>query len=241
MQPIQAEETSINITPLGDSAVLVNFGNIIDPSINQRVLSLYETLSTLRFEGFIESVPAYASLAVFYDAPNIAKHTNSSPYAFVKNHLLALLTQKNTSKEAQKPIIKIPVCYDVEFGIDLHYLAEYHQLTISEIIAMHTAIVYRVYMIGFMPGFAYMGSVDDRLVTPRKDQPRPQVTAGSVGIAGSQTGIYPINSPGGWQIIGKTSLQLFDTNRSTPCLLAAGDQVQFISIDEKEFQQTHGH
>ena len=241
MQTIQTEQTSINITPLGDCSVLVNFGNIIDPSINQRVLSLHEALSTFGFEGFIESVPAYASLAVFYDAATIARHTNSSPYPFVKNHLLTLLAQTKTANQSVKSIIKIPVCYDVEFGFDLHYLADYHQLTINEIIRLHTAIVYRIYMIGFMPGFAYMGSVDDRLATPRKDQPRLHVPAGSVGIAGSQTGIYPIDSPGGWQLVGKTPLQLFDTNRSTPCLLEARDPVQFVSIDKNEFQQIYGH
>jgi len=241
LQPIQTEQTSINITPLGDSAVLISFGNIIDPVINQQVLSLHQALSTSGFKGFIESVPAYASLAVFYDVATIARHTNSSPYSFVKNHLLTLLEQTETSTESVKSIIKIPVCYDAEFGIDLQYLAEYHQLTINEIIRLHTAVVYRVYMIGFMPGFAYMGSVDDRLTTPRKDQPRMKVPAGSVGIAGSQTGIYPIDSPGGWQIIGRTPLQFFDTNRSTPCLLNAGDQVQFVSIDKNEFQQIHGH
>jgi len=241
LQPIQAEKTSLNITPLGDSAVLINFGNIIDPDINQQVLSLHQALSTSRFKGFIESVPAYASLAVFYDALKISLHTNSSPYSFVKNLLLTLLAQNETANESVRSIIKIPVCYDVEFGIDLHYLAEYHQLSINEIIRLHTAIVYRVYMIGFMPGFAYMGSVDDRLATPRKDQPRINVPAGSVGITGSQTGIYPIDSPGGWQIVGKTPLQLFDTNQSTPCLLNAGDQVQFVSIDKNEFQQVYGH
>jgi len=232
---------SVNISPLGDCAALVNFGNTIDPDINQRVLSLHEALAQSSFNCFIESVPAYASLAVFYDTQKIAKHTNSSPYAFVKNHLLAMLAQDNIANEAIKSIINIPVCYDAEFGIDLHYMAEYHRLTINEIISLHTAIVYRVYMIGFMPGFAYMGSVDDRLATPRKNQPRLNVPAGSVGIAGSQTGIYPIDSPGGWQIIGKTPLQLFDTNRKIPSLLAAGDQVQFVSIDKNEFQQINGH
>ena len=241
MQPIQAEKTSSNITPLGDSSVLLSFENIIDPVINKRVLSLHEALTKSGFKGFIESVPAYASLAVFYDIPTIARHTNSSPYSIIKNHLLTLLSQIETEIESVKPTIKIPVCYDAEFGADLHYLAEYHQLTIDEIIRLHTALVYRVYMIGFMPGFAYLGSVDDRLTTPRKVQPRINVPAGSVGIAGSQTGIYPIDSPGGWQIIGKTPLQLFNTSQSAPCLLAAGDQVKFISIDKNEFQQIHGH
>lgn len=241
MQPIHADQLSVNITPLGDCAVLVDFGNIIDPAINQRVLSLQEALASSGFKGFIESVPAYASLAVFYDAPKIAMHTNSSPYAFVKNHLLTLLAQNSGSNEAIKPIIKIPVCYDAAFGIDIHFLAEYHGLTINEVISLHTAIVYRVYMIGFMPGFAYMGSVDDRLATPRKEQPRLTVPAGSVGIAGTQTGIYPMDSPGGWQIIGKTPLRLFDINRPTPCLLASGNRVQFVSIDKNKFEQHYGH
>jgi inhibitor of KinA len=241
LQTIHDTATHFKIVPLSDRSVLVNFGNIIDPVINEKVISLHKTLQQSAFDGFIESVPAYASLAVFYDVLKIKALTQMPAYAFVKNQLILLLDQLNTATDLPTQIIKIPVCYDTEFGIDLQELAEFHRLTVKEIIQLHTAEIYRVYMIGFMPGFAYMGKVLDQLITPRKEQPRLKVAAGSVGIAGSQTGIYSIDSPGGWQIIGKTPLQLFDANRQTPCLLSAGDRVQFFSIDKNEFKQYNGH
>lgn len=232
---------NFKITPLSDRSALVSFGNIIDQAINERVLSLHKALLQSRFEGFMESVPAYASLAIFYDVREIKKHTQTSAFVFVQNYLQQLLQQSFIINDPVPALIKIPVCYDAEFGIDIKQLAEGHQLSISEVIRLHTSVIYRVYMIGFMPGFAYMGTVVEKLSTPRKDQPRLHVPAGSVGIAGSQTGIYPIDSPGGWQIIGKTPLQLFDTNRLSPCLLSAGDSVQFVSIDKTEFTNSDGH
>lgn len=221
--------------------MLVSFGNIIDPAINEKVISLHKTLQQSAFEGFIESVPAYASLAVFYDVLKIKTVTQLPAYAFVKNQLIRLLEQLNTATDLSTEIIKIPVCYDPEFGMDIQDLAELHRITVSEIIQLHTAEIYKIYMIGFTPGFAYMGKVVDQLITPRKEQPRLKVAAGSVGIAGSQTGIYPIDSPGGWQVIGKTPYRLFDANRPTPCMLSAGDRVQFFSIDKNEFEQYDEH
>ena len=241
LQTIHDAATHFNIVPLSDRSVLVSFGNIIDPAINEKVIALHKILQQSAFQGFIESVPAYASLAVFYDMLKIKSLTQMPAYAFVKNQLIHLLEQLNTATYLPTEIIKIPVCYNPEFGIDIQELAEFHRISINEIIQLHTAEIYKVYMIGFMPGFAYMGKVVDQLITPRKKQPRLQVAAGSVGIAGSQTGIYPIDSPGGWQIIGKTPWQLFDTLRQTPCLLSAGDQVQFFSIDKNELEQYNGH
>jgi inhibitor of KinA len=229
------------ITPLSDRSVLLSFGNIIDQSINEKVLLLHKALLQSGFEGFIESVPAYASLAIFYDVQKIKKQTASTAFAFVKNYLYRLIQQSNSIQEQVPGIIKIPVCYDTEFGIDIQQVSEGRRLSINQVIILHTSIIYRVYMIGFMPGFAYMGKVDEKLITPRKDKPRLHVAAGSIGIAGSQTGIYPIDSPGGWQIIGKTPLHLFDTSNLSPCLLSAGDNVQFVSIDKNEFENSDGH
>jgi inhibitor of KinA len=241
LQTILDAATHFKIVPLSDRSVLISFGNTIDPVINEKVIALHKTLQQSAFEGFIESVPAYASLAVFYDVLEIKAVAQMPACAFVKSQLIRLLEQANTAVELPTEIIKIPVCYDPEFGIDIQALAEFHRLSVSEIIRLHTTEIYKVYMIGFMPGFAYMGKVVDQLIAPRKEQPRLQVAAGSVGIAGSQTGIYPIDSPGGWQIIGKTPWRLFDANRPTPCLLSAGDGVQFFSIDKNEFEQYDGH
>ncbi len=229
------------ISLLSDRSVLVSFGNIIDPEINKKVLLLHKTLLKSGFVGFVESVPAYASIAVFYDINQIKGHTTWKAYSFVKNYLQQILLQNDPLRDTGSDCIKIPVCYEEEFGLDIKQVAHDRRLTIPEVIDLHTAIDYRVYMIGFMPGFPYMGPVDKKLFSPRKDQPRLQVPSGSIGIAGSQTGIYPIDSPGGWQIIGRTPLQLFDANSLPPGLLSAGDTVQFISIDKNEFYKYRGH
>ncbi len=241
MQPTNSPLIDYQITSLSDRSVLVIFGNIPDDAINEKVVGLHKALMQSRFVGFVESVPAYASLAVFYDIKKISRHTDTSAFAFVKEYLQQLLEKQLQISIQSSPVKKIPVCYDESFGIDLREMAELRRLTINEIIGLHTAVIYKVYMIGFLPGFAYMGTVDDKLSTPRKDQPRLNVAAGSVGIAGSQTGIYPMDSPGGWQIIGKTPLQLFDTAKSAPCLLSAGDRVQFFSITLDEFNTSHVH
>lgn len=138
---------------------------------------------------------------------------------------------------ANKNIIEIPVCYDDEYGLDLNEMAQYHQTTKEEIIRIHTGNLYHVFMMGFSPGFPYMGILPDSIATPRKNQPRLKVPAGSVGIAGNQTGIYPSESPGGWNIIGRTPLKLFDKEKSQPFLLNTGDTIKFIPISKKQFEE----
>ena len=217
--------------------MLLSYGNIIDTAINEKIIALHKVLSAKPFRGFIESVPAYASLAVFYDTVLIRRDEPgfSTAFEFVKHYVLKLATEIDTLKinfSADKIII--PVYYD---GEDLEYVATLHQLTVEAVIQIHSAIIYRVFMTGFLPGFAYMGTVDTSIITPRKEKPRLHVAAGSVGIAGAQTGIYPIDSPGGWQLIGKTPLQIFNKEKINPCLLKAGDKVQFIAIDKNEFEK----
>lgn len=240
LQEIISENKGFTIVPLSDRSLLVSFGNTIDPLISGQVLILHHSLQQNSFHGFIESVPAYASLAVFYDVIIIRKMTGIAAFAFVKNLLLQRLQQNHPTAQ-QLPVIKeIPVCYDDDFGFDIGHVAHIRGINVHEVISLHTSILYQVYMIGFMPGFAYMGAVAEKLITPRKHQPSPMVPAGSVGIAGAQTGIYPLQSPGGWQIIGRTPLHLFDAASASPCLLAAGDRVQFVSINKKEFE-AYGH
>ena len=227
---------SYTISPLNETALLVSFANRIDEGINDKVIALSHAFEENTFAGFIETVPAYASLAVFYNLPEVKKNIVQGQTAFelVKEATEKLISELQISSAPKNiTIIKVPVYYN---GEDLEGLAGIRSLKAEELIAIHTATVYQVYMIGFLPGFAYMGKLDERIAAPRKDSPRTHVPAGSVGIAGSQTGIYPFSSPGGWQLIGQTPLRIFDTDKKNPCLFKAGDHVQFISIDKKEFE-----
>jgi len=216
--------------------LLVSFPAVIDESINNRVIALQEAFAANYFTGYIESVPAYSSLAVFYD-PALIKQFHpeqSSAYAFVKERAEELLQRLEVTAAATTTPIQIPVLYN---GADLQEVAALHKMSAEELVALHACNIYRVYMIGFQPGFAYMGKLDERIATPRRSTPRTRVPAGAVGIAGVQTGIYPFASPGGWQLIGITPVKLFDAEKTQPCLLRAGDHVQFFPIDEKTFKE----
>jgi inhibitor of KinA len=226
-----------SITPLNESAVLVSFGNVIDELINQKVIALHETVNHKPFKGFVESVPGYSSLAVFYDVVEISQSygDTKSTFEFVKKNIEDILVRLPPVEEPKNNrVLKIPVFYT---GEDLEFVADEHKLTVNDVIDIHTSKDYRVFMIGFLPGFPYMGTVDERIATSRKKSPRTSVSAGSVGIAGFQTGIYPQTSPGGWQLIGRTPFKIFDKQRSNPCLLNPGDHVRFYSIDKNEFEK----
>lgn len=182
------------------------------------------------FPGFIETSLAYISLTIYYDPMQIERE-------YVIRYIQHLSTGLNQKKHPhQKEVIDIPVYYDTESGPDLGYVAAYNDITIQEVIQTHTSQVYKVHMIGFMPGFPYLSGLSERIATPRKETPRPNVPAGSVGIAGTQTGIYPLNSPGGWQIIGRTPFDLFDMHRNPPALLRAGQYIRFKAVTKSEFE-----
>lgn len=217
--------------------MLVSFDNIIDTVINEKVIALQKVFATFFFTGFIETVPAYSSLAIFYDVVAIKKHqpAESSAYDFVKKHTEQLIANLGvTVEQNDDSLITVPVHYN---GDDLTDVAYQHGLTVAELINIHTEKIYRVFMIGFQPGFAYMGKLDERIATPRKVSPRTYVPQGSVGIAGFQTGIYPFSSPGGWQLIGQTPLKIFDKEKKNPCLIKAGDHIKFTSISKEEFKK----
>ncbi len=199
-------------------------------------MALRQALAKNSFKGFIETVPAYASLAIFYDAATVKNNypVTTTVFDVVKSCVEKLISETNSSPAIKRTIISIPVYYN---GEDLGFVANLHQLSINEVIQIHTAKTYRVFMIGFLPGFAYMGKVDERIATPRLATPRTNVQAGSVGIAGFQTGIYPLPSPGGWQIIGQTPIKIFDATKDNPCLLQAGDEVRFVSINQNDFEK----
>lgn len=223
------------IFPLGDRALTIDFGNEIDTDLNTKVLQLYQQLRTMQLPFVIDLIPAYSSLTIYYDVLFLRQHfpeqTAFDSIAVFLENLPA--TQKPSA--AIGKLVRVPVCYEISYGWDLAELSDANHLTIDEVIAIHTSITYRVFMIGFLPGFAYMGTVDDRIATPRRSAPRKAIEAGAVGIAGKQTGIYPVAAPGGWQIIGRTPLSIFDKHKVHPVLFSPGDEVQFYPISEYEF------
>ncbi|MDQ3131526.1 MAG: 5-oxoprolinase subunit PxpB, partial [Acidobacteriota bacterium] len=182
-----------------------------------------------QFPGFIEIVPAYSSLTIYYDVLTVRKNFLEFATAFdaVKNSAENALLNLASIKKENSRVIEIPVCFDDENALDLKFVAEINNLKPPEVIEIFTAKTYRVYMLGFLPGFAYLGEIDERIAAPRKSAPRLRVPKGSVGIAGRQTGIYPLASPGGWQIIGKTNVEMFTPNSENPAFLRAGDSVKF--------------
>jgi KipI family sensor histidine kinase inhibitor len=204
--------------PLSDSSILIKLGDAIDPLINQRVHALAAQLNLNPLEGVTETVPGYASLVIHYD-PLVRSQ------AEITDWLSAQLDSNAESALRPPRRIEIPVIYS---GPDLAFVAKHCHLKVGDVIRIHSETEYTVYMMGFMPGFPYLGKLPESLVTPRLATPRSHVPAGSVAIAGAQTGIYPVNSPGGWQLIGQTSLPLHDARREPPFLLAPGDTVRFI-------------
>jgi len=215
--------------PYGDSAMLINFEQKIDSIINEQVMALHKSLEAAEIDGITFLIPAYCSLTVGFDNTlTTFKELKALVASFVKEKVNNISTPSNS-------IIRIPVCYEGPFKMDLLEVMEHTQLSRQSIISLHTSITFRVYMLGFVAGFAYMGSLPEALKCPRKAAPRLKVPEGSVGLAGLQTGIYPTEAPGGWQIIGRTPLKMFDHLQPSPSLLQPGDQVQFKAIDKEEF------
>lgn len=213
-------KSEARIIPLGDSALLVRFGEEIDLAINQRVHALDRLLHFGTLTGVIETVPAYTTLLVCYD-PLLLTYGQAAAW------IDSRLDQVEASIPKRPHRIKVPVRYGGEDGPDLEFVAAYNHISTREVVRIHTSLPYTVYMIGFTPGFPYMGKLDEAIVTPRLETPRTRVPMGSVAIAGAQTGIYPIDSPGGWRLIGRTSLRLFDLRADSPFLFSPGDEVVF--------------
>ena len=222
---------AVAIRHLGDRGLLVELGDGIDPAVNRRVQRLQQMLSRETLWGVVETIPAYCSLLVVYDP------LRAAPDALARQIRGLCDFDDAAAPEAQRPVIEIPVVYGGEAGPDLEAVAAYHNLTGEEVIRLHSGTVYRVYMIGFTPGFPYMGELPQALDTPRRETPRTHIPKGSVAIAQRQTGIYPVVSPGGWQIIGRTPLELFDPLQDNPSLLGMGDEVRFVPITAAEASQ----
>ncbi|HYE56221.1 MAG TPA: 5-oxoprolinase subunit PxpB [Chitinophagaceae bacterium] len=221
---------------MSEGAAVIDLGSSISPTLNNKILSMQQWLRLHPFRGLKDVVVAYSSLTVLFD-PFIIYNGRNTVFESVSEQLEVCFHSSGNEPVAAPRQLSVPVCY--ELGYDLEELAEAKGLTVEEIVRIHCSVSYRVYMLGFLPGFAYMGIVDNRIAAPRRAVPRTNVEAGSVGIAGSQTGIYPLNSPGGWQIIGRTPLRLFDANASEPALFSPGDEVRFYSISLNQFQSWH--
>jgi len=222
--------SAFRIVPAGDSAIVVEYEERIDPLVNARAIALADSLQAAAIAGVRDVVPTYRSVAVFFDP--------------LRTNYDALL--ERIEQDAGRPApdaarqwepLRIPVCYGGDLGPDLGAVAAFGGLSEDEVIALHASATYRVFMLGFVPGFAYMGIVDARIAAPRHSTPRVRVPAGSVGIAGVQTGIYPTETPGGWQLIGRTPVKPFDANRAQPFLMKAGDAVRFYAIDRAEYER----
>jgi inhibitor of KinA len=221
------------ILPLGESALVVEFGRIISKELNEKAIALADLLDQNRFDGYIESLPAYASTTVYFDSCLVRKSfprfTSSSEA--VRSLVESLIPKLETSSTRPGRSVEIPAAFGADAGPDLENIATAAGVSSGAVVEIFTSATYRVYMLGFLPGFAYMGEVDKRIASPRRSSPRLSVPAGSIGIAGRQTGIYSIESPGGWQIIGRTDLRLFNPDSDRPSLLRAGDVVKFVRSD----------
>ena len=212
----------------GDTSLCVEFGNEISNEINKQIRAFNIALANSKIPGIVETVPTYRSLMVHYDPGVIL-------YGSLVKKLQGLLGQLDSIEIPPSEVLEIPVLYGGEEGPDLAFVAEHNGKTPEEVIKIHTSTEYLIYMLGFTPGFTYLGGMSDEIATPRLKTPRVKIPAGSVGIAGSQTGVYPIDSPGGWQLIGRTPLRLFDMERAEPFLLKAGQKVVFKPITQEEY------
>lgn len=221
------------IFPLGDNAVTIDFGNEIAVDVNDKAVSLAAYLDANPFPGFIEAVPAYSSVAVFYDIVATRHHSLPMTTVFetVRSYIDLALAHRMDLRQTGLQTVDIPVDFGEAAAPDIGFVCDYSGLSRAQVIDLFTSRIYRVYMLGFLPGFAYLGDVDEQIAAPRRDSPRLRVPKGSVGIAGRQTGVYPLESPGGWQIIGQTKVEMFRPDEAMPCAVKPGDSVRFVPID----------
>jgi antagonist of KipI len=225
----------MRFSPLGDSAVVAEWGDSVAPATLRAVRAFATALASARLAGITEIVPAFTSVAVFYEPLKFGSETES-PCAHVCRQLAAFGKATGTATEmSEGRTVTIPVCYGAEFGPDLAAVAAHASLSVDEVIQLHAGTEYLVHAIGFAPGFPYLGGLPEKLHMPRQATPRASVPAGSVGIGGAQTGVYPLATPGGWQLIGRTPLALFDPHRAEPALLRAGDRVKFSPMTREAF------
>ncbi|WP_336824196.1 5-oxoprolinase subunit PxpB [Sporosarcina sp. USHLN248] len=230
-----------SIQPFHDHAIYISYGEDIREDYLHYSQTIIAELDRNQPIGYVEAIPGYNNLTIFYDPIKIAEEykTTQMQQTFI-NTIESMLKNIGEIKATERDVVAIPVCYDEEYGPDLTYVAKFHNLSIEKVIELHSETIYTVHMLGFAPGFPFLGGMDQRIATPRKTTPAPAIPAGSVGIAGIQTGVYPIETPGGWQIIGRTPLSLFQPHMHPPSLLIAGDKLKFYPITKEEFMELEG-
>jgi len=237
----------MEIVPLGDSALIVRMRERFDDAPEQTldtVLRAFQQLQNAAIPGVIELAPAYTSVSVFFDPISVAKvaETPDKVVDWLATRIRAAVAagaghgRRRKAAQRRVRLVEIPVCYDPEFALDIDDVAQRAAISPSEVIRLHSAAEYRVACIGFVPGFPFLAGLPKELMTPRRDVPRKQIPPGSVGIGGAQTGIYPLRSPGGWNLIGRTPMRLFDPQKNPPALLRAGERVRFRKISRDEFE-----
>jgi inhibitor of KinA len=219
---------SLNVIPAGDSAIVIEFEDRIDPDVNARAVRLADAIAAERIAGVRDVVPTYRSIAVYFDPLRV-------DYERLRTYLDSVDPEDRATADRSTGTIRVPVCYGGDLGPDLSEVAAFGGITEQDVVKLHAGGSYRVYMLGFVPGFAYMCAVDSRIAMPRRPSPRVRVPLGSVGIGGIQTGVYPAETPGGWRLIGRTPVKPFDPARAEPFLMKAGDTVQFYPIDRAEY------
>jgi len=214
----------------GDRGLLVEYGEGVDLEVNEKVRKMAEIITASNIDGLESIVPAYRSLSITYDPLRTTLDA-------LQRRLVELEDTLDQARVPASRTVVIPVCYGGEFGPDIQFVASYNHLTVDEVVTLHTQRSYHIFAVGFIPGFCYLGGLDERLHTPRLETPRAHVPSGSVGIAEAQTGVYPLDSPGGWRLIGRTPLKLFAPLRPVPFLYKAGDRIEFITISEDEYRK----
>ena len=224
----KSQDNELRLVPVGEAALLVEFGQRIDDAVNERVHALAADLAKSDYPWLVDLTPAFASLLVCYDPLQIE-------FAALCELVRCRLAAVAGGNAAVRRVVEIPVCYQDEFAPDMADMEKLTGLDREEIIALHSGRDYKIYMLGFLPGFPYLGGLDERIAAPRLDSPRVRIEPGSVGIGGAQTGVYPLASPGGWRLIGRTPLALYDPDREQPVFYQAGDLIRFVPINREEF------
>jgi KipI family sensor histidine kinase inhibitor len=227
----------VEIRAAGDSALVVELGAEIDSTLNAQVVAIAATLSQEQIDGVRDVISSYASVTVCFDP---LRTDLESLISTITRHVTNTASTTATVMAPSRSLREIPVCYGGVYGPDLEAVANYAGCSTDDVVRLHSEVAYRVYLLGFVPGFAYMAKVNERIAMPRRETPRVSVLAGTVGIADCQTGIYPSATPGGWQLIGRSAFYPFDPNREEPFLFTAGDTVRFVPVDEIEFRSLVG-
>ena len=220
----------IRYLPSGENAITMEFGKTISKDINKKIRQTLQVLKDKKVDGIIDFLPTYVSILINYDSLKLSFDE------LVKILEESVPTDDNSTDEKVR-LIEIPTIYGKEYGPDLEFVSKNASLSEDEVIKIHTGTDYLVYMMGFSPGFTYLGGMDERIATPRLKTPRLKIPAGSVGIAANQTGMYPSDSPGGWQLIGRTPVKLFDPNKTPSVFINAGDYIRYVQIDETKFNE----